>query len=142
MDQAYVIASSKIVWQNFDDELIVIHLESGTYYSLNRSGAAVWRMLEAGLTPAEAAHRGGNGNGEARAAVLEFWCRLVEESLIRPASEARGPRANDLEDAPAEASPYERPTITVFKDMQDLFLLDPIHDVDEAGWPSYRADSN
>src|ERR1700730_12268939 len=69
MDQVHVIASSKIVWQNFDDELIGIHLESGIYYSLNRSGAAVWRMLEAGLTPAEAAHRGGNGTSEARAAI-------------------------------------------------------------------------
>ena len=83
MGQVHVIASSKIVWQNFDDELIVIHLESGIYYILNRSGGAIWRMLQGGLTPAEAAQRGGNGSVEARAAVLGFWRRLVEENLIR-----------------------------------------------------------
>jgi hypothetical protein len=142
MDQVHVIASSKIVWQNFDDELIVIHLESGIYYILNRSGASVWRMLEAGLAPAEAAQRGGNGSVEARAAALEFWRRLVEENPIRSAPAANSSRTSSLEDAPAESAPGETPSITVFKDMQDLFLLDPIHDVDDAGWPSYRADSN
>jgi hypothetical protein len=32
------------------------------------------------------------------------------------------------------------PTLTVYADMQDLFQLDPIHDVDETGWPSRPAE--
>ena len=30
---------------------------------------------------------------------------------------------------------YTEPSLSVFSDMQDLLLLDPIHDVSEAGWP-------
>jgi hypothetical protein len=27
------------------------------------------------------------------------------------------------------------PEIDIFSDMQDILLLDPVHDVDESGWP-------
>jgi hypothetical protein len=29
----------------------------------------------------------------------------------------------------------------VYEDMQDLLLLDPIHDVDETGWPARKQDA-
>ena len=31
--------------------------------------------------------------------------------------------------------PFEPPTLSKYKDMQDMLLLDPVHDVEEAGWP-------
>jgi len=34
---------------------------------------------------------------------------------------------------------FRPPTVAVYSDMEDLLLLDPIHDVDETGWP-VRAD--
>ena len=30
---------------------------------------------------------------------------------------------------------FAEPRVETFSDLQDLFLVDPIHDVDEAGWP-------
>ena len=33
---------SQIIYENFDDEAVIINLESGSYYSLDKSGAAVW----------------------------------------------------------------------------------------------------
>jgi len=27
------------------------------------------------------------------------------------------------------------PKIEIFSDMQDILLLDPVHDVDQSGWP-------
>ncbi len=30
---------------------------------------------------------------------------------------------------------FEAPVLESYSDMQDLLLLDPIHDVDDAGWP-------
>jgi hypothetical protein len=45
-------------------------------------------------------------------------------------------------DAPVGASPpappadaLEPPALEKFTDMQDLILLDPVHEVDERGWP-------
>ena len=33
---------------------------------------------------------------------------------------------------------YEHPVLQKYTDMEDLLLLDPIHDVDEAGWPARK----
>jgi len=37
---------------------------------------------------------------------------------------------------------FEKPKLQKFTDMQDLLLLDPIHEVDEAGWPHTRNDTD
>ena len=31
--------------------------------------------------------------------------------------------------------PFEAPSFTTFTDMQDIILLDPVHEVDARGWP-------
>ncbi len=33
---------------------------------------------------------------------------------------------------------FTEPTVHTYADMQDLLLLDPIHDVDETGWPNAK----
>jgi hypothetical protein len=132
ISSSYRIASSKIVWQCFDDELVVINLESGKYYSINSSGSALWNLMEAGWSPAATLSRvlDGVAPEEGRSHVLAFWAKLIEEDLVIPAAPGE-PR----KDVPVP-SPWIHPSIAVFRDMQELFQLDPIHDVDEAGWPS------
>ena len=31
--------------------------------------------------------------------------------------------------------PYTSPEVETFSDMQEILLLDPVHDVDKSGWP-------
>jgi len=131
----YRVASAKIVWQCFEDELVVINLESGKYYSINSSGSAVWKLMAAGWSPEAAASR---LTEEDREQVLQFWGRLLEEGLISAADSAGVEAGAEI---PA-AAPWSAPTIAVYSDMQDLFLLDPIHDVDESGWPSRPPEGN
>ena len=66
-------------------------------------------------------------------AVIEFVGRLVDEGLVRPAPD--GHPSTPIPEAGGAGGPFTRPTITVYSDMEDLLLLDPIHDVDETGWP-------
>ena len=40
-----------------DGELVLLHLESKTYYSLNFTGERIWRGLKEGLTLNEISHR-------------------------------------------------------------------------------------
>jgi hypothetical protein len=126
-ETSYRVSSCDIVWQCFDDELILIHLGTGVYYSVTPGGAAIWRLMEAGYSREEVAAHAPDRNE-----VLAFWQVLIDEGLIVPGGEKHG--AAEL--PPAEE--LARPAISVYKDMQDLFLLDPIHDVNEAGWPSYQ----
>jgi len=135
----YSVASPNIVWQAFDEESVVINLESGIYYSLNLAGALIWRLVEAGTTPAEAAERivQSGAPAEAGEQVVEFCQKLLQEGLIAAASDGEKPQAPAAE----TPLPWEPPAVSVYTDMQDLFLLDPIHDVDESGWPSQPAET-
>jgi hypothetical protein len=93
--------------------------------------------MQAGHTPAETVERllDGSRPVEADRQILDFWAKLVDEGLIAEAQQGNGsPPA--VADTPRPALPWTPPTLSAYSDMADLFKLDPIHDVDEAGWPS------
>jgi hypothetical protein len=58
-----------------------------------------------------------------------FVAELAAEELVvaAPAAEAASETA-----APA---PYAKPELNKYTDMQQLLLADPLHEVEEAGWP-------
>ncbi len=69
-------------------------------------------------------------------AVTRFVERLLEEALL-VAANGDGPAAA----APARAERrrarlVREPRLDKYTDMQELLLLDPIHEVDERGWPN------
>lgn len=120
-----------VVSQEFDDETIVIRLDTGTYYSLNPAAAAVWRLSSAGHTLAEAIEACRGGAAVPDGDIATVWERLVQAGLVCPALPGM--------DTPAKAPATHLespPQMREYADMQDLFALDPVHDVDESGWPS------
>jgi hypothetical protein len=68
---------------------------------------------------------------------------LQQEELI--VSE-NGERTEGIKEFNAQVQPgpekprFEPPILRTFEDMQDLLLLDPIHEVDEMGWPNAKKD--
>ena len=59
---------------------------------------------------------------------------LVREGILVSADEP-GPAVLAPQNGTA-ARRYEAPALAKFTDMQELLLLDPVHEVDEAGWPN------
>jgi hypothetical protein len=60
---------------------------------------------------------------------------LSTEGLVVPLEEdAASPDSTNRQPLP-EPSGFEPPVLEKFTDMQDLILLDPVHEVDERGWP-------
>ena len=122
-----------IVAEMVEGELIAINLETGTYYSLAGPAARIWNALAAGHSADEIAGAvSPPGDAAAlRESLKDFLASLLAEQLIRPVENS----------APASAllplAPWPLETLRVerFTDMQDLLVLDPIHEVDEAGWP-------
>lgn len=119
----------------FDGELVIAHYGSGLYYSISQGAALVWMGLRAGLSDEEvaswlAAHF------TTEAATLPNTVRsaidsLVAEGLLIPVeSSVKAGELPVLEAAVMPAVLVER-----FEDLQELLLLDPVHDVTEAGWP-------
>jgi hypothetical protein len=126
---------TRISARPFDNEVVVANFGTGIYYSLLGSAAEIWGGLMAGVPLPDiaatlGAHAAPGGQGFA-AAVAAFVEQLRQEGLIRPIE----PRAADPWQPAAPPGGWAAPELERFSDMQDLLLLDPVHDTSEAGWP-------
>lgn len=126
----------------FDGELVIAHYGSGLYYALSPSATLVWQALGAGLGEDEVvawlAGHTGLARDELAAQVRGVIKRLLDEELLLPVDTPAAAGSATLPAPPA--APFAAPQIERFSDLQELMLLDPVHDVAEAGWPR-RADS-
>jgi len=139
----YRINTPDVVQEGFDDEVIVVNLRAGAYYTLAGSGPAIWRALENTASLAEIRHHltaGFQGDADAIAAATESLLRELETEALIVASPvgAVSPPLPAPSAPPADLPPFEAPQLTKYTDMRDLLVLDPIHDVDESGWPARR----
>ena len=140
-ESRYGVKAPRVVYEVFDEEVVVLDLESGSYYSLRASAAWIFQAAAGGASRTEIAAtfvRGDDDRGHADradmpATVGAFLDSLVSEGLLVPQPANGGPPARL--DPPGDAGPFTPPQFEKFTDMQDLLLLDPIHDVDETGWP-------
>jgi len=128
----------EIVHETVDGEVIAIDLANGSYYSLAGSGPAIWELLAHGVSEAELglalAGQFEAEEAEISAAVSALLAQLRENGLIvsEAAEASAGPPAFASSD---EKASFETPRLERYTDMKDYFLLDPIHEVDTAGWP-------
>lgn len=119
---------------DFDGEIVAINLDTGVYYSVKDSAALIWHDLVDGHS-IEALLKAVHGNSEVQAATTIFIDELVASGLMRVAPAPAAP-ANPSRVAAAAGS-MSAPVLEPFGDMQDLLLLDPVHDIDEEmGWPN------
>lgn len=141
----YRINSPTVIRETIDGEVIIVHLATGAYYSLDDAGAQIWCAVEGGANPdaiAAAFAVPADGSG---AAVRESVCRFVDElcreDLIVPCAGEEPSPGVSADCGVRPESPYSQPVLNKYRDMEELLLLDPIHEVDEAGWPSVQEDS-
>ena len=148
-DIRFKINTPKVIHENFDDEVVIINLDTGNYYSFDKIGAGVWDLLEAGASIAEVIQRAVETYQGERTEIEKtlhvFIEDLQKEQLIIPldaqASIAAKPAAAQASvQSNAEKPVFKAPGMQKFTDMQDLLLLDPIHEVDEKGWPFTKED--
>lgn len=123
-----------VISEPMEGELVVINLETGCYYSLNESAAIIWQQLENGMTPEDISARVFDGEGydpEELSYKVDSFCQYLMDEQLMVASN---------EDSNKTITPpfglfFTKPIIEKFADMQDMLLLDPIHEVNEKGWP-------
>jgi hypothetical protein len=134
--------SGQVLHDSIDGEVIVIDLGTGTYYSLRDSAAEVWGLVQRapGATPKELAEALGaryeiNGH-DVESAVSAFLGRLHEEGLVS-AVEGDPPTTFVAPTLAPNGQPrvFVAPVLDKYTDMQDLVLIDPVHEVSGAGWP-------
>lgn len=134
----YRLNAPDVTFEAFEGEVLVIHLRSGSYYSLRGSGTAIWLLALHGRNPEEITRELAASCRVAEAgvalAVDKLVQELVAEALLVPLDGT--PVAPDANLPPAVLpSAFSDPVFDRYTDMQQLLLMDPIHEVDPAGWP-------
>jgi hypothetical protein len=144
----FTVDVRRVVHETIDGETILINLLSGNYYSLGGCGVEVWSMLAQGHSGDEVvgelqtrypADR--DGVAEPVHALID---ELVEEELLEPAGENghhNGNGASAALAAAATGASFAPPELKKFTDLQYFLLVDPIHQVEAAGWPHERQDA-
>jgi hypothetical protein len=121
--------NSKVVSDRFDDEVVVVNLDSGVYYSFRNAAMEIWTGLEKGLSASSVLKVFNNLTEEQEKAANVFLEFLVSENLLTPGDDSH------LEH-PDTTIEFVNPEFQKFEDMADLIVIDPIHEVDnKKGWP-------
>lgn len=138
------ILSRHLTHERLDGEVIIINLQTGLYFSLSGSAADLWSLADDGL-PVEqwiSALDGQFSSPVMSEDIEGFLGTLMDNGLVEilESSDPMPGRSIDLPDDYARGA-WTGPVLEVFEDLQDLILVDPIHDVSDDGWP-YRDESN
>lgn len=126
----------RFVDETVDGEVLIMDMVKGTYYSGQGASTAAFNALKHGATTAEIAAAFANGSAlpidEMQAELDRFADELRREEIlvIESSNGNAGPSTIGA------AGAFEPLQIERFDDLADLILLDPVHDVTEAGWPS------
>jgi len=137
-----------IAHEIIDGEAVIVNLKSGNYYSLDKTGAALWNFVTNGFHVfeiiEELAQRYEGSMAEIEASVSQLLVDMEKEGLITMDQETQG-KKNGKTFAPREGEPkhgkkplFELPSLQKYTDMQAMLALDPIHEVDETGWPNIQ----
>lgn len=103
-----------IVSDSTNGIVITINISTGTYYSLTEEASALWGKIQGGSTDF----------GKRELSILKA---LASESMLE----------TNLDLSEIEALAGEL-CFQKFSDMEELLLGDPIHDVDDDGWPTLK----
>lgn len=136
-----------IVSEKIADEVIVVDLVDGSYFSLSGCAIEIWEYVKTGYSKTQILETL-SATLDAVPADLEqhvdaFINSLLEQKLVEPSS-----TPTNGSDAPAsKAAATDKKTVFVvpvlqkYTDMEDVLKMDPIHDFDEMGWPHQPAAS-
>ena len=127
-----VVDAAHVVHETIDGEAILIHLGTGTYYSLDGVGAEVWESLANGASSElvlDAGRERYDGDpGEIQRGLAGLLEELFREGLLiegEPRTEVEVP------ELPAGRVPFVAPVLHTYTDMQEFMLVDPLREVDE-----------
>ena len=116
--------SAKVI----DGEVIIINLARGLYYSLERTGAAVWVLIAGGHSLDESAEilssRYSAPVEQVRADLARLLGDLVDQKLVMQVDCVRASVQDVTLDPPA-GDLYETPVLNTYDDMADVLALDP-----------------
>lgn len=137
-DPRYRINSPAVIYEQFDNELVAIHLDRGTYHSMTGSATDIFVLLSEEATANELADalasKYAATPSDIADALAPFLEQLQTEQLIATVTSPQ-PHAPLRVEGNGSLLPFTAPSLQAFHDLEGLLLLDPIHEVGDEGWP-------
>jgi hypothetical protein len=138
MRTSYRIRTPQVVHETTDGEVLAIDFTTGAYYSMTGPAETIWTAIgdqadldQIARSVAERYH-----DDDLTARIEAFLDSLVDEGLL----DRREVEGNGSGPPPGRGpEPLGRPSVEKYSDMEEIILLDPVHDVSEAGWPTAPA---
>lgn len=145
MSRIYYPHTPDVVFEVIEQELIVLHLRQGNYYSFNSVGSLIFTHFVGGAS-VESLHK----------KLTEIFVSIPIEKLLAEANDfiellcqrdliiLGGQHSSStmsekdeklFENFSFQGAEYLSPSFECHTNLQDLLLLDPIHEVSEDGWP-------
>jgi hypothetical protein len=141
------INSPEVISDTIDGEVVIVNLDKGYYYSLDGTGAEVWGLIQDGHSVAEivpdVVRRYAGDPTDIEAAIAQFITELEQEAILVPSGAAAAgtdEAGSRSDDGPIDRPAFRAPILRKYVDMQEMLTMDPIHEVDETGWPNRKAE--
>ena len=137
----YTINAPHVVHDTIENETILFNLKTGNYYSFDSFGVVLWdAIIEAYNIDdfiEKLALKYAKTQSEIKVIIDSFLSELLKEGLIVN-DEKKVDTANNIDKSIIDnlAIKLQTPVLHKYTNMQDMLLLDPIHDTGEKGWPS------
>jgi Coenzyme PQQ synthesis protein D (PqqD) len=141
------INSPTVVQETIDGEVVIVNLAQGFYYSLLDTATDIWSGIEQGLDQAAIVNKLLQlyevQPDVAETAVSNLLQQLQAEEIVVPETTANATQTAEAlpETNSSEKSVFKSPVLSKYTDMEELLALDPIHDVDEMGWPNAQIET-
>ena len=141
MDRRFSINGSAVASEIIDGEAIMMHQDSGDYFSADGVGCLIWQWIGDGRSRNQMLdllkERFACDPAEIASTVDSFLADLLSYRLVAEVDEGDNPPPDPGAKTSIEpGATYAPPILSVYSDMRDLLLLDPIHEVEESGWPT------
>ena len=133
----YALASKNISGEIIDDELIVIDLSRGVYFTSKGAALHLWRGVVSGSNVEELVEQLCSKSDDPdnfKQMCVEWLNALTSEGILQKAESGGATIPVGFLEA-EELSKIAPPTFEMHYDLEDILLFDPVHDFDELGWP-------
>jgi hypothetical protein len=136
LNHELVIKHNEVVLERLGNEIVIISFNSGRYYSAkglatdillliqNRIPAAKWEIKLSNYYPSDVLDKN---------KIRKYLETLIENSLCIGIEELE----DSNYDLPVDMQrdQFDEPTLKIYDDLQDIIMVDPIHDTSLEGWP-------
>jgi hypothetical protein len=134
----YSLNTTSLSIEDFGGETVMVNFDTGKYYGLSGSARVIvhclarYCSLDEIVAQLERHYEPGEQDFRQMA---EGFLKILDGEKLLNAWEA----SIDAIEPPAERTPFLPPALEVHSDLQELIMLDPVHDANpEHGWPIRR----